>query len=216
MPTIPLALKLRRSVHRKIAEAQDLMVLGTFEVLPAAVIHGGTAIWRCYGGNRFSEDVDFYLPPSARGKAAALSTGFRRRGLPEQELKETSGSVFAKFGPGALAVRFEATFRKPEGVVVRRYEMVDGSFAAVRTLTAESLLQEKALAYLGRKKARDLYDVFFLVHIAHGGAPAREAVLRLLTDFKPPPDEAALRSTIITASVPTAADMKEAIARWAK
>ncbi|MEM1546291.1 MAG: nucleotidyl transferase AbiEii/AbiGii toxin family protein [Candidatus Methanomethylicia archaeon] len=33
-----------------------------YNSFPEAVIHGGTAIWRCYGSNRFSEDVDVYLP----------------------------------------------------------------------------------------------------------------------------------------------------------
>ena len=25
------------------------------------VLHGGTAIWRCYAGNRFSDDLDLYV-----------------------------------------------------------------------------------------------------------------------------------------------------------
>ena len=30
-------------------------------VEPDATLYGGTAIWRCYGGNRFSEDIHIYL-----------------------------------------------------------------------------------------------------------------------------------------------------------
>jgi predicted nucleotidyltransferase component of viral defense system len=216
LPTIPIAMKLRRRTHMEVAQAQDLMVLGTFDVFPAAVIHGGTAIWRCYGGNRFSEDVDFYLPPSARRRTGVLSEDFTRKGLAEQKLRETSNSVYARFGSGASSVRFEASFRKVTGVVVRRYEMVDGSFATARTLSPESMLAEKAGAYLGRRKVRDIYDVFFLVHIADRTAPAVEAVRRMLSRFAPPTDERSLRAVVIAGSATTIADMMEEIGRWAK
>lgn len=215
MPAIPLALKLKRRTHRDLAGAQDIMVLGTFEAFPAAVLHGGTAIWRCYGGNRFSEDVDFYLPPSAKGKTGALAEILGRRGLATAKLKETSNSVFGEFGAGASAVRFEATFQGAREPVVIRYEMLDGSFAAVRTLTAEALLVEKSLAYMSRRKARDLYDVYFLVHLAQAGGTAKQAARNLLDSFKPPVDEGTLRTVILTGSVPTVADMKEEILRWA-
>ena len=61
MAQIPLALRLRKQVHRNVAVAQDIIVKELYGVFERAVLHGGTAIWRCYGGNRFSEDVDFYL-----------------------------------------------------------------------------------------------------------------------------------------------------------
>jgi len=215
MPAIPLAVKLKRRLHRDVAGAQDILVLGTFEVFPAAVLHGGTAIWRCHGGNRFSEDVDFYLPPSARGRTGALAEAFGRRGIATQRLKETPNSAFGKFGVGASAVRFEATFRDLEGPVVVRYEMLDGSFVVVRTLTAEALLREKALAYVGRRKARDLYDVYFLAHVAQAGGSARRAARHLLDHFRPPADERTLKTVILTGSVPTVADMKAEISRWA-
>jgi hypothetical protein len=146
----------------------------------------------------------------------ALSAEFRRKGLQEQKLKETSNSVFAKFGPVDSAVRFEATFRKVGEVVVRRFEIVDGSFAAVLTLSAESLLKEKILAYAARRKARDLYDVFFLVHVAERGTPADGELRRLLSSFSPPVDERSLGATIIIGSVPTVADMREEIGRWVR
>ena len=58
---IPLILKLKKATHREIAKAQDLIVETLYEVFETAVFHGGTAIWRCYKGNRFSEDIDIYM-----------------------------------------------------------------------------------------------------------------------------------------------------------
>jgi len=215
MPTLPLGARLRRRIHREIAEAQDLMVLSTYDAISQAVLHGGTAIWRCYGGNRFSEDVDFYLPPASRGGTSALATAFQRKGLVEEKLKETPNAVFASFGSGPLSVRFEASFRDVRRVVVKSYEMVDGSFTAVRTLRPEALLAEKAAAYLSRKKVRDLYDVFFLTHIAEASDDTGKTLRALKKSFQPPLDYGSLRALIMTGSVPTVSDMKEAIERWA-
>ena len=58
---IPLNLKLRKKEHKRIAYIQDILVEELYTLFPEAIIHGGTAIWRCYNGNRFSEDVDVYL-----------------------------------------------------------------------------------------------------------------------------------------------------------
>ncbi|MBM3309818.1 MAG: hypothetical protein FJY77_06125, partial [Candidatus Altiarchaeales archaeon] len=56
MTNIPLALRLKKQAHKKVAEAQDIIVRELYNVFDNAVLHGGTAIWRCYQGNRFSED----------------------------------------------------------------------------------------------------------------------------------------------------------------
>jgi hypothetical protein len=58
MSSIPLALKLKKRTHRTVAYAQDLIVPQIYVSFPFSVVHEGTAIWRCYGGNRFSEDKD--------------------------------------------------------------------------------------------------------------------------------------------------------------
>jgi predicted nucleotidyltransferase component of viral defense system len=59
---MPLSMRTRKEQHRKIAYAQDAVVEEIYGLFGRAVLHGGTAIWRCYNGKRFSEDLDFYLP----------------------------------------------------------------------------------------------------------------------------------------------------------
>ena len=44
MAVIPLALRLRKRIHREVALAQDLMVMEAYDRFPGAVLHGGTAI----------------------------------------------------------------------------------------------------------------------------------------------------------------------------
>ncbi len=216
MPSLPLAAKLRRAVHREVAEAQDLVVMATYDTFPQSVLHGGTAIWRCYGGNRFSEDVDFYLPPSARREAKNLSSRLKRSGLDERKFRATPTSLFAEYAFGGSAVRFEAVFKSPEGPTVRPYEMLDGAFAAVRTLSPEALIREKALAYLGRRKARDLYDIYILTHAAAPDRAARDAAASVLSRFAPPVDHGVLKTLIFLGSVPSVEEMKEEIALWAR
>jgi predicted nucleotidyltransferase component of viral defense system len=58
---IPLNQRLRRKQHIEIAKLQDFVMEALYRVFPEAVLHGGTAIWRCYSGSRFSEDIDMYL-----------------------------------------------------------------------------------------------------------------------------------------------------------
>ena len=38
-----------------------MIVETLYEIFDNAVLHGGTSIWRCYKGNRISEEVDVYL-----------------------------------------------------------------------------------------------------------------------------------------------------------
>jgi len=63
---LPIDKKLKKRTHKIVALAQDILVMELYNSFTNAIIHGGTAIWRCYGSNRFSEDVDVYLPFSAK------------------------------------------------------------------------------------------------------------------------------------------------------
>lgn len=215
MPSIPLALRLRRSIHRETALAQDLMVVGVIEVLPGSILHGGTAIWRCYGGNRFSEDVDFYFPGSARRNLAKLAENLKRKGLETQGIRETANAVFAKFGEGVRSVRLEATFRTSVSVV-RPFEMIDGTFVTIRTLRPEGLLMEKISAYRERRKVRDLYDVYFLTRLVEPIGGIRARTRQLLERFERPADEGELKAIIISGVAPRVGEMIEAIQRWAR
>ena len=60
--------RLKKKLHREIALLQDELIDIIYSIEPNAVLHGGTAIWRCFQGNRFSEDLDFYLTPSKNFK----------------------------------------------------------------------------------------------------------------------------------------------------
>ena len=57
---IPLANQLKKRQQVEISILQDEMVRIVYNVSVESVLHGGTSVWRCYSGKRFSEDLDFY------------------------------------------------------------------------------------------------------------------------------------------------------------
>ncbi len=210
MNKIPLQVKLKRETHRRIASAQDLIVREVYAVFERAVLHGGTAIWRCYSGKRFSEDLDFYLPKDTE----KIEEVFRRlQNIGFRLLKKKIGenSIYSELELERTAVRFEATFQKISGVLCD-YELSNGNFVAIYSLTKEQFLEEKVQTYLKRYKVRDLWDIFFLLQ----GVENPRAILglqQLITHYKKPVDEPDLKVILLEGIVPTAEEMRGYIIR---
>jgi predicted nucleotidyltransferase component of viral defense system len=216
MDALPLGKRLKRRLHRSIALAQDLLVMEMYDSIPRAVIHGGTAIWRCYGSNRFSEDVDFYLPLKMRGENfEKLLEGLRGKGFTVEKFKVTESSVFSGLSYLGANVRFEAVFKNVKNFTTKDFELVDGNLILVNTLNPEDMIKEKILAYANRRKVRDLYDIFFLLKMARKDKVEGEA-LKLVAEFKKPVDEKELKAIIISGSIPSADHMMEVVRRWAE
>ena len=216
MVVLPLDKRLKKQLHRNIALAQDILIMEIYNVFPQAVIHGGTALWRCYGSNRFSEDVDLYLPISARKESfRSLLDGLLGKGFIIEKFKKTEGSIFSKYSYLGVAVRLEAVFKKVEAPVLRKFEMIDGTFILVNTLKPEEILEEKIRTYLERRKVRDLYDVFFLTRTVEK-QKVRGSALKLIEKFTMPIDEKELKALIISGSIPKAEEMLESVRRWAE
>ncbi len=211
---IPLNLKVRNSSQRKIAYAQDILAVELYVFFPRAVIHGGTAIWRCYSGNRFSEDLDVYLEKDEetlkRFFSSLESKGFRSL---KKRIKERS--VYAEWEFNGISVRFEATFQVKKSVS-RKYETSESFFINVETLAPEELLMEKVETYLKRRKIRDLYDIYFLLSHIQDTASIQKPLKKLLDHFEPPADEENLSAIVISGSIPSSKQLLEGIKRWEK
>jgi len=216
MVVLPLDKRLKKQLHRNIALAQDILIMEVYNGFPQAVVHGGTALWRCYGSNRFSEDIDLYLPISARKESfRSLLDGLLGKGFIIEKFKKTEGSIFSKYSYLGVAVRLEAVFKKVKAPVLRKFEMTDGTFILVNTLKPEEMLEEKIRTYFERRKVRDLYDVFFLTRIVEKQR-VRGSVLKLVEKFTMPVDEKELKALIISGSIPKAEEMLESVRRWAE
>ena len=212
MPEIPLILKLKKQMHKDIASAQDIIVKELYNVFDKAVFHGGTVIWRCYKGNRFSEDIDVYIPKD-ENKINTLFLNLEKRGFIIKKKKISKNSLYSSMELNRTLVRFEALFKEQKGSL-KEYSTSDGNLIIVYTLTPEELIKEKTNAYLARLKIRDLYDIFFLLRYVQDKKHVSRELNRLIKEFKEPIDEKDLKVLIIEGLVPTTEKMIEYITRF--
>lgn len=209
---IPLILKLKKVIHKEVAKAQDLIVEELYKIFDKAVLHGGTAIWRCYKGNRFSEDIDVYLPKDTKN-INILFKNLEKKGFIIEKKKISENSLFSKLILNRTLVRFEAIFKRQEGVL-KEYETAEGNLITVYTLLPEEIIKEKTDAYLKRFKIRDLYDIFFLLRHVKDKDKVMVNLKTLIRKFKKPIDEKELKVLIIEGIIPNVGDMKSYIGRF--
>ncbi len=216
MTTLPLINRLRIARHKKVTAAQDLVVISLYAHFPGAVIHGGTSIWRCYGGNRFSEDIDVYLDlAEKKADFDVFINDLEKAGLEKIKFKKSDTSIFSIFTYDRENVSFEAVFKSVKGTPAK-YEMSDGTFTFIRTLTPKELMLEKITTYLDRRKVRDLYDIYFLSNIVARDESTRRSMHVLVSKFAAPRDADSLSSLVLTGAVPTVDEMLEELTIWAK
>ncbi len=207
---IPINLRTKRASHKTLSYAQDLIVQRMYDFFPNAVLHGGTAIWRCYQGARFSEDIDVYLETleGANGFFDALA----KQGFTITKKRIKDNSIYSAMEFNRETVRFEAVFKKIDNRILKEYETSEGLFISVYTLSAEDLVKEKVAAYLKRKKIRDLYDIYFLLRYIKDKV---ELDFDKLAQVKPI-DEEHLKVLIMSGPIPSVQDMLNYIKKWEK
>jgi len=206
---IPLILRLKREAHKNIASAQDTIVQELYKIFDKAILHGGTGIWRCYHGNRFSEDIDAYLQKDTE-KVELLFQNLQKAGFTIIKKKVSERSIYSELQLNRTFVRLEAIFKKTEGTL-GEYETADGNILTVYTLTPEDFISEKVNAYLSRQKIRDLYDIFFLLRYVKDSSKVKYSLKHLISGFKKPVDEAELKVLIMEGIVPSSEKMLEYI-----
>lgn len=202
-------LRLKKNSHKEIAKAQDLIVETLYNVFNNAVFHGGTSIWRCYKGNRFSEDIDVYLTKDLK-KINEFFDLLEKKGFIIEKKKITENSIYSTLKFNRENVRFEAIFKKINGSL-KDYETAEGNFLTVYALKPEELIEEKVNAYLNRQKIRDLYDIFFLLRYVENLSSVKKELKGLIAKFKNPEDENNLKVLILEGLVPSKEKMLEYI-----
>jgi len=208
MEKIPLQIRLKREVHRNIAYAQDLIVKEVYSIFNKAILHGGTAIWRCYNGKRFSEDLDFYLQIDSK-KIETFFENIKKIGFEIKKKKISETSIYSEMEFGRVLIRLEATFQKKESILCD-YELSDGNFISVYSLSREDFLIEKVKTYLKRFKIRDLWDIFFLMKMVEDPKKIKE-LSNLIKSYKKPVDEENLKTILLEGVIPSSNEMIEYI-----
>lgn len=206
--------RLKRAIQREIASAQDIMVEETYSLIPDAVLHGGTLVWRCYGGNRFSEDLDFYLPYRDEKTLTAFQQRFRKAGFRIEKFRIKERSIYSRLAYGRVEVRFEAIFRKVSSSLLT-YECLDGRRIPVRGLLPNEIIREKLGAYVSRRRIRDIYDIYFMTAFVKPNSEPKQLIKFLVDNHKPPIDENELSGTVLAGYVPSSEEIIDYLKRWA-
>lgn len=211
---IPLNLKLRKKTEREIAYAQDIIVGELYNFFSNAIIHGGTAIWRCYSGNRFSEDVDVYINRDL-SKIEDFFKSLEKKGFKIIKKRIKENSIYSELELNQTATRFEATFQNKKPFF-KKYETSESFFINVFALSPEDLIIEKVETYLKRRKIRDLYDIYFLLKYAENKKVVESHIKRLIENYQKPLDEKNLANIIIIGAIPSSDELLMEIRRWVK
>ncbi len=141
------------------------------------IFKGGTALQKCFGLNRFSEDLDFTqsgpLKPSTVEGSLKEVARFYPSTYSKEEGKNTisykvkiEGPLFR--GPITLqTVRVEISVRE-EVILPALNRIINPLYIdlqpySVMVMDLTEILAEKFRALLSRTKARDLYDAYFLL-----------------------------------------------------
>ncbi|MFH1106449.1 MAG: nucleotidyl transferase AbiEii/AbiGii toxin family protein [Candidatus Micrarchaeota archaeon] len=209
---IPLDKRLKKRLHRDVGYLQDELVEILYSIAPDMVLHGGTAVWRCFGGTRFSEDLDFYVPVLRQDFGERLKAALSARGLQLLKFKQTENLVFAKVSGREAEVRVEINFSRKVSSAPLAFEKMGGSAFIVFSLSLEDLVLEKAAAYSSRRFARDIFDVYFLCLQLEDDAQVKARLSGFSRSLPEPVDEGNLAATIYSGAVPTFKQMREYLA----
>ncbi len=157
------------------------------------VFKGGTALAKCYGLNRFSEDLDFSAS-ERKDYVKIIRDGIDSFGIRHALKRQTSSEENASFmvtmeGPlykgsekTLCSVTVEMSFRErafmePRINTIGHHMDITPVFD-VYVMQEEEIMAEKTRAIMMRTSGRDLYDVCFL--IANGVKPKREIINKKL------------------------------------
>ncbi len=143
-------------------------------VTDAIYFKGGTALRTLYNSPRFSEDLDFSsavtdVPVLEQALLETLTAIARENvGLDLAESKPTTGGYLAivifQADHGPIAIQLEISLREGEkrGEAMTVVSDLLPAYTVV-ALAQEQLVDEKIQALLTRKKARDFYDLYFIL-----------------------------------------------------
>ncbi len=225
-----LSMEIRDMAQLEKGKLEDTIVDLLYSKYEGLVFHGGTAIWRCYGGIRFSRDLDFYLGAKTQSEKMhhykEVSEFLKSSGFSVKEKgyeKRTDTMHFLVESNTKMKIDFN--FRYKRGTHAE-YTRIDDSKIVVLALSPAELLQEKIMTYKDKlvnadrfkqPEVQDLYDIYYLVSLVKSGdkKTARDLnSLIALMGRHPPPNMASLGHLILSGLAPSFEMMLDKISKW--
>jgi predicted nucleotidyltransferase component of viral defense system len=141
------------------------------------IFKGGTALYKCFGLDRFSEDLDFnVIKETNLEKIEQGLKPFKLNYEKEEKSFERSKKIIFRIkgplynGSRNSLCKLELDFSLREEVELKPVTKKIGTFMEeipsfdILVMNQKEILAEKFRAILTRKKARDLYDIYFLLN----------------------------------------------------
>jgi predicted nucleotidyltransferase component of viral defense system len=211
---LPILKRLKKREYLQLALFQDTIVSLLYQVDSTIVLHGGTCIWRCFNGSRFSNDIDVYLKSltnleKIKSDILAIASDY---GIRLEKIKNTGNLIFMGFSSGDTYLKVEINCIK-RGIkpIATRFEKVDGTFTEVLALSPEDLILEKIAAYSDRLFIRDIYDIYILSDCTTENKKIQKNVIDFIDKIKKPTNEKDLKDLIYEGPIPTFKSMVEHI-----
>lgn len=212
MMRLPIAKQLKKRSQIDVAFLQDEIMDILYSISDDLILHGGTAIWRCYNGKRFSEDIDLYSRSFPKF-INSLREKVVSHGLLIPKIKDTGNVIFSNIHNNKSTVKVEINHSAVIQGSQMKYEMADGSNIEILSLTADQFVMEKILAYSDRRYIRDLYDIYHLTGTVPLEKKTKESLLEFLGNILDPVDESVLKTLVYSGLPPTSDHMKRGIMR---
>lgn len=157
---------------------QDILLFTLYQEFgPELVFKGGTALSKCYGLDRFSQDLDFTLH-SKKDLKPILTSGLQTFLIPyelEEKEYEVEGKIIFRLqgplytGNRMTLCRLELDVSLRETILLKPQKKRIGYLTPelpafwVMVMAPKEIVAEKVRAILTRETARDLYDLHYLL-----------------------------------------------------
>ena len=224
-------MELRDPTQVERAKLDNMLIEVLYSRYTNLVFHGGTAIWRCYSGNRFSRYLDFYMkaktPAEKMQEYRAVSKFLQDNefAVKEKGYSKSNDTMHFIVELAGTKMKIDINFKYKKGIPVD-YTKIDRSKIVVLSLSPAELLEEKIVAYEDKlnnesgfkhPEAHDLYDMWYLVSLIKKPDPETVKKVRKLVakiENKPPSDISSLDHIIITGLPPSFGLMIKRLKEW--
>jgi predicted nucleotidyltransferase component of viral defense system len=211
---LPISSLLKRRSELETAQLEDDVISVLANITDKMALHGGTAVWRCYKGKRFSTDIDVYIwAEGFKDKFISAAAGI---GIDVTKFRE-KGATFIHVRKNNTEIKVEPR-NVEKFALLAPYERVDGSKINILVLSPEDLVLEKIDAYDDRRAYKDLYDITILLNSVKEPSRIKKALSEFAKDIPAPNEDtqslSEFKAVIYAGIVPTYQRMVEFIKRW--
>ncbi len=167
-------------------ELEVLERLNSGRFLPQLIFGGGTALRLCFGLNRFSVDLDFWLAKDSDTKS--LFKELKKYLASFYEIKDAANKFYtllfelrSKAYPRSLKIEIRKEVKKVKTEQAIAYSPYSNTQVLLKVVMLEDMMKAKIETFLDRGEIRDIFDMEFLVKKGILPVGPKDALKKILT-----------------------------------